>query len=347
MSGKTIGLTLGKFAPLHKGHQFLIEKALSEMDEVIIFIYDTHVIETPLSVRSNWLRKLYPRATIYEAWDGPTDIGDTPEICQKHENYILKRIGGKKITHFYSSEFYGDHMSKALNALNIQVDPKRYYYDISGQIIRDNPYKYRKFMDPIVYRDLIIKVVFIGAPSTGKSTITEVMAKRFDTVFMPEYGREYWEIYQVNRRLEPNQLVEIAEGHMYREEELLYQANRYLFIDTNSLTTYLFALDYHGYVLPKLESLASKAATDYDLIFLCDDDIEYDDTWDRSGDLKRKTFQKRVIADLKERRIPYLILKGNLKDRVKNVEKVLSQFEKWSNPAHLGHSLFNSKRSSY
>jgi HTH-type transcriptional regulator, transcriptional repressor of NAD biosynthesis genes len=29
------GLTLGKFAPLHKGHQFVIETALRETDEVI------------------------------------------------------------------------------------------------------------------------------------------------------------------------------------------------------------------------------------------------------------------------------------------------------------------------
>ena len=30
---KNIGFTIGKFAPLHKGHQYLIEKALEEMDE--------------------------------------------------------------------------------------------------------------------------------------------------------------------------------------------------------------------------------------------------------------------------------------------------------------------------
>ena len=30
------GLTLGKYAPLHKGHQFVIETALAEMDEVVV-----------------------------------------------------------------------------------------------------------------------------------------------------------------------------------------------------------------------------------------------------------------------------------------------------------------------
>ncbi len=39
-NGKNRGLTLGKFAPLHKGHQLVIETALAEMDEVISIIYD-------------------------------------------------------------------------------------------------------------------------------------------------------------------------------------------------------------------------------------------------------------------------------------------------------------------
>ncbi len=42
---KRIGLTIGKYAPLHKGHQLLIETAIKEMDEVYCIIYDTDVID--------------------------------------------------------------------------------------------------------------------------------------------------------------------------------------------------------------------------------------------------------------------------------------------------------------
>lgn len=55
------GLTLGKFAPLHKGHQLLIETALAEMDDVIVIIYDCpEVTNIPLPVRADWIRQLYP-----------------------------------------------------------------------------------------------------------------------------------------------------------------------------------------------------------------------------------------------------------------------------------------------
>ncbi|MFM7615708.1 MAG: AAA family ATPase, partial [Synechococcales cyanobacterium] len=96
-----------------------------------------------------------------------------------------------------------------------------------------------------MYQDLIINIVFLGAPSTGKTTIARRMATEYETVWMPEYGREYWEKHHVDCRLSLEQLVDIAEGHLERENQLLYQANQYLFTDTNAITTYLFALAYH------------------------------------------------------------------------------------------------------
>lgn len=57
----TTGLTLGKFAPLHPGHQLVIGTALAEMDHVIVVIYQaTAVTSIPLHVRAGWIRELYP-----------------------------------------------------------------------------------------------------------------------------------------------------------------------------------------------------------------------------------------------------------------------------------------------
>ena len=66
------------------------------------------------------------------------------------------------------------------------------------------------------------------------------------------------------------------------------------------------------------------------LFFLCDTDISYDDTWDRSGDPKRLVFQKQIIADLKQRKIPYILLSGNLDERIDKVDRILSKFEKFT-----------------
>lgn len=330
------GLTLGKFAPLHKGHQLVIDTALAEMDKVSVIVYDCpEITPIPLNVRARWLKMLYPQVHVIEAWDGPTEVGDTPEIKQKHEDYILNKLKLHNITHFYSSEFYGEHMSIALRAVNRVVDPARKRVPISGSLIREKPFAYREYIDPVVYRDLITKVVFLGAPSTGKTTLAERMAQEFNTCWMPEYGREYWEKHQVGRRLSKKQLVEIAEGHLEREENLLYQANRYLFSDTNATTTFMFSQYYHQAALPRLAELASQATARYDLTFLCDIDIPYDDTWDRSGETKRQIFQKQIVGDLLVRNIPYFVLRGDLEARVKTVKQILGRYQKYISLAHL------------
>lgn len=328
---KSLGLTLGKFAPLHKGHQYMIETALKEVDELIVVIYDTDVTKTPLQIRASWIRKLYPNVRVIEAWDGPDGYSNAREHEIREEKYILGLLNGEKVTHFYSSEFYGEHMSKALNAIDRRVDEAREVVPISATLIRSNPYKYREFISDVVYPDLITKVVFLGAMSTGKSTITEALAKKYNTTFASEYGRDYWTKYQVDRRIDLEAFDKIAVGHIQREDKNIQNANKYLFVDTNAITTYMFSLDYHGKAPEFLTNLALENSKRYDLFFLCDDDIPYDDTWDRSGDQKRHVFHKQIIADLKERRIPYIVLKGTLEERLEKVEMVLSKFQKYSN----------------
>jgi HTH-type transcriptional regulator, transcriptional repressor of NAD biosynthesis genes len=325
-----IGLTLGKFAPLHHGHQYLIETALKEVDELIVIIYESSdIISIPLQVRANWIRKLYPSVKVIEGWNGPSAMGDTPEIKRLQEDYVLGLLNYQKITHFYSSEFYGDHMSRALGAVNRVVDESRKQVSISASAIRQNFFANRKFISSTVYKDLIANIVFLGAPSTGKTTIAETLAKEYNTVWMPEYGREYWEEHQVNRRLSKEQLVEIGERHLQKEEQLIQQSNQYLFTDTNAITTYMFSMYYHGEADERLIQLAKEVERRYDLIFLCDTDIPYDDTWDRSGDVNRKLFQEKIIEDLSRRNLDYIMLSGNLQERKKKVIQILNSFKKY------------------
>ncbi len=327
------GLTLGKYAPLHHGHQRVIDTAVAEMDEVVVLIYDCpETTPVPLQVRAHWIRTLHPSVRVVEAWGGPTGVGDAPAIRRRHEEFV-RSLGLGTITHFYSSEFYGEHMSRALGAVDRRIDPERRVVPISASVIRRDPYAHRAWLAPRVYRDLVANVVLLGAPSTGKTTLAGRLAREFGTVWMPEYGREYWERHQVDRRLTPEQLVEIAETHRQREEALLPQADRVLFTDTNALTTYTFARAYHGNALPRLAELAMEASSRYDLVFVCDVDIPCADTWDRSGEVERLSFQRRILSDLAERKIPYRILRGDLDTRVAQVRRVLERFRKYDNPA--------------
>ena len=328
------GLILGKFAPLHRGHQYLIETALSEVDDLIVVIYDApDVTSVPLPVRAGWIRALYPTVEVIEAWDGPMEVGDTPEVKRLHESYIANLLAGRPISHFYSSEFYGEHMSAAMGAVDRRIDPRRLQVPVSATRIRENPFRERAYLDPVVYRDLVSKIVFLGAPSTGKTTLARALASHYDTVWMPEYGREYWEERQVDRRLTLEQLVEIGEGHRHREDVLIPEANRYLFVDTEAIITYMFSLDYYGKADPRLEAMAGESLFRYDLFFLCEDDIPYEDTWERSGAVHRGVFQKQIVAELHRRKIPFIRLHGTINDRMSMVIKVLDGFDRYDSIA--------------
>ena len=319
-----IGLTLGKYAPFHLGHKYVIDTAVSEMDKVIVMVYEDDITSIPVRVRANWIRALYPNdVEVVECYNCPQVVGYTPEIMQMHDQYILKTVDGRAITHFYSSEDYGDHVSKALGAVDRRVDQSRSAFRISATEIRADIYKHRAFIPNNVYHDLIVKVVFLGAESTGKTTIVRELAKRYNTEFMPEYGAEYWLEHQQDMILTSEQLVTLAKRHAEIENSKILNSNKYCFIDTNAITTYMYSKDYHGYALPELEEFAERCRSRYDITFLCEDDIPYEDTWDRRGKEVRAASQKKIADELLSRNIPFYRISGDVEQRVLAVESWL------------------------
>src|SRR5207237_9711620 len=70
---------------------------------------------------------------------------------------------------------------------------------------------------PNVRACLVKRVAIVGAESTGKTTLAEKLARYFQTVWVPEYGREYTEV-NVGR--------EAAFGDRWRSESFVRIAQR-------------------------------------------------------------------------------------------------------------------------
>jgi HTH-type transcriptional repressor of NAD biosynthesis genes len=151
----TRGLVLGKFAPLHRGHQLLIERSLAECDRTVVLVYDSReVTRVPLSVRSGWIRKRYPDVTVIEGSDAPSVTGHDPIVMRTQEEYIASVVP-LPVTHFFSSEWYGAHVSASLGALDMRVDEARVVAPISATMIRGNPRAFSEWIDPDVLRDVL------------------------------------------------------------------------------------------------------------------------------------------------------------------------------------------------
>lgn len=157
MYNKKVGFTIGKFAPLHKGHQFLIETALKEMDEVYVVIYDTDIINISVKQRAQWIKKLYPKVKIIYAYNSPKKYGLDKESVKIQMDYLSNLIKGIPVTHFYSSELYGEKVANYLNIENRLVDLERKNIPISATLIRNDYIKESKYIENFVYSDIIKK----------------------------------------------------------------------------------------------------------------------------------------------------------------------------------------------
>lgn len=148
---KNIGFTIGKFAPFHKGHQFLIETALNEMEEVYVVIYDTDVIDIPVEERAKWIKELYPNVNVRYAYNSPKQYGLDDESVNIQMQYLSNLIKDIPVTHFYSSEPYGEKVAKYLNIENRIVDKERKCVPISATLIRKDYTENRQYMENIVF----------------------------------------------------------------------------------------------------------------------------------------------------------------------------------------------------
>ncbi|MCL6267520.1 DUF4301 family protein [Flagellimonas myxillae] len=175
----------------------------------------------------------------------------------------------------------------------------------------------------------LIKVVLFGPESTGKTTLSQQLARQYNTVWVPEYAREYLQNKWNNERktCEPKDLLPIAEGQIRLENDLTQKATDVLICDTDLLETKVYSEAYYlGHCDPLLEKYALENT--YDLYFLT-----YIDTPWEPDDLRDKPNERQRMFDyfhdtLKKYDRNFVILKGDKATRlataVKQIDKLLS-----------------------
>ena len=94
----------------------------------------------------------------------------------------------------------------------------------------------------------LIRIVLFGPESTGKTTLSKQLAQYYNTLWVPEYAREYLQKKWNNKgkTCEPKDLLPIAEGQMRLENSLARKANKILICDTDLLETKVYSEVYYG-----------------------------------------------------------------------------------------------------
>ena len=130
-------------------------------------------------------------------------------------------------------------------------------------------------------------------------------------------------VEQLDRPLDESDLEPIAQGQIRLEDDAYAKAARYVFHDTNLLSTILYAEHYFNtsihWVDERFHSLI------YDRYYFCQPDIPWKaDPGQRVSPQERERLHKQFESILERFRIPYITLKGSPEKRLNTVLETLT-----------------------
>lgn len=336
------GLVVGKFCPLHLGHELLIQRATDGCEELLVVSYTKPEFPGLEPVRrERWLRARFPQAHIVVLDDARLAAlcaaRGMPARALPHNDadgddhrhfmgWLCWTVLDLPVDAVFSSEEYGPGFAQVLErhyasgpVAHVSVDQARSLVPVSGTLVRQDPQAHSAFLSPIVRADFVTRVCVLGGESSGKTTLAQALARHFDTAWVAEYGRELWE--NQDGVLAYDDLLKIGREQLRREAAAAGQARRWLFCDTSPMTTYFYCVEMFGKAEAELAQLAEHR---YELVVLCAPDFPFIQDGTRRDEDFRARQHAWYQAELARRGIAYMDVSGSVDERVRQVAQVLA-----------------------
>jgi NadR type nicotinamide-nucleotide adenylyltransferase len=335
-------LVVGKFSPLHRGHEHLLQVARARCRHLFILSWsEPEFARCGRARREAWLKARHPEAEILvldatALAEGANARGlprrelpanDAPDAVQRDfVAWLLLDWLQCTVDAVFTSEDYGDGLARALTqrfrdlrpehgaVVHVCVDRQRLRVPVSGSAVRADLQAMREHVAPDVYADLVPRIGLLGGESSGKTTLARALADALGTVWVPEYGRQRWE--ELRETLGVDELLAVARRQVSLEQDAAQQARGWLVCDTTPLTTLQYCLHDHGHAPPELHELARRH---YELTVICEPDFDFVQDGCRRDDGFRAAQHAWTLARLEEMRVPYLAVQGSVQARVQQV----------------------------
>lgn len=323
LTGMRTGLVLGKFMPLHKGHIALADFALKHCDKLNILVCANNDIEPiPGALRLKWAKEVFhkdPRIEVHYTEEKiPYTNYSSRYISGLWGQYIKQRFPDVSV--FVSSEEYGDYVAEYLGITHVLFDKSRLNVPVSASLIRQNSMDFWDYMPRAVQPYFVKKICICGTESTGKSTLTERLARHFVTTYVQEMARV---IPKKSEEFTPDDLFIVADLQAKEIMAKTETANKVLFSDTGLLATKVYAQYLFG-LNPVFESWI-KEINHFDLYLFLTNDVLYVQDGTRLPFSKREELHQLQLNYLRQHNVNFKIIDGNWDERFAKAVSIIEE----------------------
>jgi nicotinamide riboside kinase len=168
------------------------------------------------------------------------------------------------------------------------------------------------------------RIRLLGGESTGKSTLSDLLARRFGTAWVLEWGRPYSDPKDHGGEAWTTaDFIAIATRQNELEDIVARRAERILFCDTDAMTTGIWHVEYLGRRDASVEALG--ADRHYDLSLLLEPDITWRQDGNRNSDIARRRQQAALEQRLTELGQTAVPIGGDLDERLETAEHAVAE----------------------
>ncbi|MEZ4824819.1 MAG: AAA family ATPase [Bacteroidia bacterium] len=320
------GLVLGKFHPLHVGHIGLIHFAMNRCERLYVLVCAAQSESISGKIRIEWVQEemkdfpdIIPVLLPYDENELPNTSVSSREVSSIWADKI-RQVIPEPVDIVFSSEPYGAYLAQFLYCRHIDYDIPRNAHPVSASRILSHPFSCWEYISRSARPYFVKKVCICGTESTGKTTLTERLAKHYQTVFVPEAGRM---LIPHTEECTPELLEKTAIFHAQLITEKQKQANRLLFSDTDFNTT----LSYSRFLFGKdLEATTLiEEANRFDLWLYLEPDAPYVQDGTRLNQTLRNALDQSHRQTLISRNVPFTPITGNWEERFEQAVRVVSE----------------------
>jgi HTH-type transcriptional repressor of NAD biosynthesis genes len=321
----TKAFVFGKFLPFHKGHEAMINFALSKCDFLTVLVCCSDKENIPDTVRKSWIEKTFEKQKNIEVKTFnylESELPNTSETS-KEVSEIWADIFKKQMPDYsllITSEEYGNFVAAFMNIRHIAFDIPKKLFPVSATAVRNDVFTNWEYLPDSVKPDFAIKVVILGTESTGKTTLTEKLSKHFNCSFVLETGRD---IIANSNSFTFDDLHLVATEHAKRIDKTILADSPLVIIDTEIHTTKSYSI--FAFEKEMEISVNIYNSNKSNLYLYLNNDVEYLQDGTRLSEAERNLLDLSHRQVLTAHNIDIVEIKGNWDERF---EKAVEQINK-------------------